>query len=96
MAKIPPQIMLHKCPEELLTWPAASFPAGGLSLDKRKNPHRGNLLGHPGSATRMGAQLPSPNAGDWRCPLFVLRERLQLRFFNVEVGVDVRNVFVIF
>ena len=77
---------------------AAKFPAaaGSPSGEEQVPPKRASSGSSPDALSAPAHYSPSRVRGNSRGLLFVLRERLQFRFFNVEVGVDVRNVFVVF
>ena len=96
MAKLPPCVkcaMVH--PEAV---PVRAVPGGSRisSWEEARVSRRRILRIIPEALAPPANRSPSPFGEDLRGWLFVLRERVQFRFFDVEVGVDVRNVFVVF
>ena len=77
---------------------AAKFPAaaGSPSGEEQVPPKKGTFRVIADALSALAHYSPSRVRENSRGLLFFLRERLQFRFFNVEVGVDVRNVFVVF
>jgi hypothetical protein len=95
MAKLPPIIISANGQRGDRAYPRGE--AGGSWAPSREivsSPQKCTIRAIPRGSGGAGA--PIPTQGTSSGLLLVLRERLQFRFFDVEVGVDVRNVFVVF
>ena len=97
MAKLPPREVC-KSPEGRRARPRRKISRGsGVSVwGRASSPKKGTFRVIADALSALAHYSPSRVRGNSRGLLFFLRERLQFRLFNVEVGVDVRNVFVVF